>query len=373
MSLPYPDASVASVLTGPRGPCKYSAKGGNTINAELMKSLVPRIHAAFGGEIAGVLVLPLLWAAFEGNMTINGYTLPIIPIELASLIKERWIAAGKSQVDNPIEKIPLAIQQLGDQLAIVPLIRRPVQARGGDNVAAPLGFVQQTGGGNDGADAAEDGDVTAQGREVAPAADAGSEEFWVGKSSLDTEALFSQPFPLQQRLGDLRQEMICLFGGQQRYLRNMNTNVRRIAIQPVVRPVVHLSLQQREGGGEVTHGLNGILNTDTQTTGILSRSGSSSVRLSKNPKDLYTVWKEWEFGQDGVKAAKDFTYHERGANKFSFCRRKVFWDAVTLLISKGYTSDTAIDRVYLVYGQGKSVGQILKLMAQDRRDKVDRL
>ncbi len=82
----------------------------------------------------------------------------------------------------------------------------------------------------------------------------------------------------------------------------------------------------------------------------------SSVKLSKYPKDLYTVWKECEFGLKDAKAAKDFTYHERGANKFSYCRRKVFWDAVTLLISKGYTSDTAIDQIYLVYGEGKSVG-----------------
>ncbi len=55
-------------------------------------------------------------------MTVNGYTLPIIPKELATAMKDRWIAAGNSLACNPVEKISLAVQQLGDQLAIVPLI-----------------------------------------------------------------------------------------------------------------------------------------------------------------------------------------------------------------------------------------------------------
>jgi hypothetical protein len=37
-------------------------------------------------------------------------------------MKERWIAARNSLACNPVKKILLAVQQLGDQLAIVPLI-----------------------------------------------------------------------------------------------------------------------------------------------------------------------------------------------------------------------------------------------------------
>ena len=79
---------------------------------------------------------------------------------------------------------------------------------------------------------------------------------------------------------------------------------------------------------------------------------SSSVKLSRNPKDLSIVWKEWEFGLNGVKPARDFTHQERGANKLSFCWHKVFWDSVIQMIAHGYTSDTAIGRIYLVYGWG---------------------
>ena len=72
------------------------------------------------------------------------------------------------------------------------------------------------------------------------------------------------------------------------------------------------------------------------------------------------VWSEWG------EASQGFHVSRVGANKFSYCWHKVFWDAVTGLISKGFTSDTAIDWIYLVYGQGKSIGRILKLMVQDR-------
>ena len=99
----------------------------------------------------------------------------------------------------------------------------------------------------------------------------------------------------------------------------------------------------------------------------------SGVKLSRNPKDLYTVWKEWEFGLNGTKAARDFTIRERGANRFAFSRRKNVWDAVIRMIAHGFTSDTAIDRIYLVYGRKKSVCTICNLLAKDRHDKVDRL
>ena len=73
----------------------------------------------------------------------------------------------------------------------------------------------------------------------------------------------------------------------------------------------------------MTPGLRGTLNEVTQAQVMVSRTGSG-VKLSTNPKDLYIVWKEWEFGLNGVKPTKDFTFHEGRANKFSYCRHKFF-------------------------------------------------
>jgi hypothetical protein len=104
----------------PHRPCKYAIKGGHISDA-VIESLVPKIHASFGGKIARVLALPLLWAAFEGETTVNEYTLPIIPHQRASDIKDRWVGSRNSPGVNPIEKISLAIQQLSDQLVIGPI------------------------------------------------------------------------------------------------------------------------------------------------------------------------------------------------------------------------------------------------------------
>ncbi len=99
----------------------------------------------------------------------------------------------------------------------------------------------------------------------------------------------------------------------------------------------------------------------------------SHAQLSRYPKDLYTLWNEYEFGLGGQKAAKDFMGQERGANKFTYSKRKVFWDGVTKLIQRGYSSDTAIDKVYSVYGMANSVSTILKAMREDRMNKVEKL
>ena len=51
----------------------------------------------------------------------------------------------------------------------------------------------------------------------------------------------------------------------------------------------------------------------------------------------------------------------------------MFWNAVNGFIVRGHTLDTAVDRIYEAYGWGKSICEILRLMAQDRQQRVDRL
>jgi hypothetical protein len=75
------------------------------VSDTVIQSLVPKINSSFGSEIACVLALPLSWAAFEGETTVNGYTAPIIPPQLASDIKDCWVVAWNSPDVNPIQKI----------------------------------------------------------------------------------------------------------------------------------------------------------------------------------------------------------------------------------------------------------------------------
>ncbi len=65
----------------------------------------------------------------------------------------------------------------------------------------------------------------------------------------DSHMLFSQQFLIQQRVEDLRQELINKFTNQKRYMQHMNGGIRRIAIQPVVRRVVQVGGEQVDGAG----------------------------------------------------------------------------------------------------------------------------
>ncbi len=101
--------------------------------------------------------------------------------------------------------------------------------------------------------------------------------------------------------------------------------------------------------------------------------GAKIAKLSKSPKDVWSLWKEYEFGLHGQKPARDFTAVERGANKYNYSRRKVLWDTLLYLINKrGYTAENAITRVYRVYGAASSVTHILNLMVRDRQMNINR-
>ncbi len=41
-------------------------------------------------------------------------------------------------------------------------------------------------------------------------------------------------------------------------------------------------------------------------------------KLSKQPRDLYVLWSEFDVGLDGGKAVRDFTSSERGANWYAY-------------------------------------------------------
>jgi len=165
-----------------------------------------------------------------------------------------------------------------------------------------------------------------------------------GKGGQDfTDNVCSQQFfHLQQIVGDMRNEVNSLFCDQRRHINTLNANVKRIALVPGVR------------GGAVA---------ERPRIGIEARR----VRLSKCPRDLWVLWREWEQGLGDGKPAKEFSQHERGANKFSFSRRKVFWDTVEELVKRGNTSDVSIDKIYRVYGWNNSVTKILNEMRSDKK------
>jgi hypothetical protein len=133
---------------------------------------------------------------------------------------------------------------------------------------------------------------------------------------------------------DLQSEISASFIESCCFLKQVNSNVRRIAVVPAGR-------QQRAGEDD-------------------EGNGTLLTKLLKGPTDLYVLWREFDVGLDGGKVARDYNINERGANWYSYSQRMNFWDLVRKLLRVGYTPDSAIDRVYEVYGRSKSVTAIRK-------------
>ena len=92
--------------------------------------------------------------------------------------------------------------------------------------------------------------------------------------------------------------------------------------------------------------------------------------LSNNPRSLCDLWREYEFGINGRKPAKEFTMQERnvtlGGTKQKWYRRSHFWRVMERLIRKGHDYQMAILKIRQVYGQGVSVTKILNGLIRDK-------
>ena len=95
-------------------------------------------------------------------------------------------------------------------------------------------------------------------------------------------------------------------------------------------------------------------------------SQHKSYSLIKSPKDLYELWREYEFGLNGNKAAKEFTTHEKGTCRHTYSLRKGYWDIISKMVRSGHISDTAIDKVYATYGRNQSTTSILRSIRKDK-------
>ena len=96
------------------------------------------------------------------------------------------------------------------------------------------------------------------------------------------------------------------------------------------------------------------------------------ARLSKMPRTLFDLWKEYTTGLNGHKAAKDFTRQERGGKtRYVFYKRNVFWAYVKDELRANPESNVhqVIDELYARYGRRSSVTTIIKCISRDKNKK----
>jgi hypothetical protein len=178
----------------------------------------------------------------------------------------------------------------------------------------------------------------------------------VGQGGLDrnmSAAILAGQHELKRDMTQLRTEMVTMGVNQMRFQETMNKNVSRLARQPGR----HFRGDNQQPTNATDNGVHDA-----------GEAMALNARLTRTPRTLYLLWEEYTVGLGGFKAARLFTAQERGRSKCCYCKRKVVWEKIAEMIRAGYTAETAIDKIYKVYGENQPVTKILKAMVRDRKN-----
>ena len=111
-------------------------------------------------------------------------------------------------------------------------------------------------------------------------------------------------------------------------------------------------------------------NNRVNTTNLRNIGGhvTSHAVLMDRPTSLQQLWDEYIRGIGLNKPAKDFTPAERGHKKvkFKYSRRLNFWTMMSLLVSRGFSSQESMDMIYAHYGASKSPTAIIDAIRKDK-------
>lgn len=173
------------------------------------------------------------------------------------------------------------------------------------------------------------------------------------------QTLLGQVGILQRQITTLNQQRESDRVTSMHQSRIINDNIRRLSMNPIRR------MNQGAAGGQPAGEGDGGGNIGNQAGG---NQGGPPAELSSCPRTLYDLWREYEEGLGGRKAARLFTAQERGRVKHKYTRRKIVWDLIKALIRSGLTYQLACDRIYHVYGQATPVTQIINRLKIDRNN-----
>jgi hypothetical protein len=367
--LPYPDAKVAATLCV-GGPVKYELRRGCGVTEQwLIDNVVVQVGRHFPRGVALVLGKALLWGIFNENTTALIDNAMSERVKAAVLRLNSNLPVGM----NPVRKIPVIVSGDEGSLMITEMDDEDDDER-----------MDEDDGGTNGGGGAGDGTSSAAARR-------NRIRRGENETSIQVRVLSHSVRALRRQNDELKNEIHLFKQSTNTLLSNLNASIRRLAVVPVSRPrisrtVIEEVLENEFGGriggvggddGDGDDGDDGGDDGDDEMGGNvvtpLRRVRSRAVTipyhqtLCKCPKTLHVLWTEYEFGVGGRKAAKTFNASERGKVRFNFSLRKPFWDLVLIMARRGYTHNTAIDKIYSVYSSRLSVTQILREIRKDRK------
>ena len=356
--LPYIDAMVAGLLSV-GGPCSYRIRTNSPVTDDwILENVVPCISSSsYGRSLGKILGRALTWLIFSEK---RHWATPAL-VDRVNREYQVLVGANEEMVaTNPIEKRLLVITGQEAVLVITEVTgantnsnnQQQSQGHQDDNVDAPM---HQW-------DDGEELDHSVHDEMVVE----GGQHPMVGQFSYQQNrqlllSLVTQVNNLRADYAHAAEEREAERLAIMAQFRIVNSNLRQIANQP-------LHLLNRAAAGQDGAGVQAANNNMGGNAGIRVAAPLRRAELSPTPRTLYDLWEEWTDSIGGRKPASQFSREDRGRCKYKFCRLKIAWDRIRLLVNAGYTAQVACDRIYQVYGRSLSVTKIIQKLGTDTRN-----
>lgn len=324
--LAYPDAEVAGALCH-GGPCEYVLSESCLVSHDwIIEHVTPNINRVYGNGVAIVLGKALLWGVFARKEDCA----VTIPEDIRRRIVGAYsILMPQHHANDVIE------QMVNKNLLVISNNEEAVSIKRAAVEVTNIGM---------------NGEVTV-------------EQSCGGQTPLLLATHFQKLEDMERVLIESRNSHDRHYGTISQKLECIERNVRRMSMVPFRAAPIQQASNYHQGSEsrETSESLPAFRHNPSQ------RLPAFQASLIPNPRDLYVLWQEYEFGVGGRKAAKEFSSVERGRVKFKYCRRKIVWDCIHRMVRSGHTSDSAIDKIYEVYGRSTNVSTIINKMRADNQ------
>jgi Transcriptional activator of glycolytic enzymes len=339
------DGKVAAILCVGQ-PVKYKLKANTAITRDwLLTNVVPCIRELYANDVANriadVLALPLLYAVLEPGLE------DTMTATVYGRVRAAWIAhCVQHEMDaqvNPVEKVVLQVHRYENQLVI-------------DELLSLGGF---GGGGNNGGGG--DGDPLV----VANRAAGNQQQLGI---------ITNQLHQVKQDITECKMENLHATSELRSYCQhqfaNLHTTLGKLLHQAPTRRVpggrpgnAATAIRTAAAGGGAVAGNGGAVGAAARRAFAPLRAG-----LSKCPRSLHELWREWTDGLEGNVPASQIKRHERGGKtRHVYYNRKFVWDVIKKFTDKNVSHLTAIDNIETAYGRNKSISHYISCLKRDKK------
>ena len=97
---------------------------------------------------------------------------------------------------------------------------------------------------------------------------------------------------------------------------------------------------------------------------------AAPATLAPMPRHLIVLWREFDIGLDGRKAARRFTINDKNRSQTTrqtYYRRNVIWQLMKRQIASGLSISQAAAEIRAIYGATTSITKISERIAKDRK------